>query len=80
MTGKWIATLFLVLVYASIATLAIASDSWMVVKDKNGVCHVIKGRQKTPATVAGPFAIRAEAEQVKARECSSPVPSRPRMR
>ncbi len=41
----------------------------MVIKDKNGVCKIIKSDHKTPKTIAGPFKSKEEAEKAEAKEC-----------
>ena len=41
----------------------------MVIKAKNGVCRVIKAKEKTPATIAGPFKTKEEAQKAKEKEC-----------
>jgi hypothetical protein len=61
---------FLVLVFSLITVLAFAAgESWVVIKDKNGVCKVIEAKEKTPATIAGPFKSKEDAEKAKAKEC-----------
>lgn len=60
----------LVLVFGLISTFAFAAgQSWVVIKDKNGVCKVIEAKEKTPATIAGPFKSKEDAEKAKAKEC-----------
>lgn len=60
----------LVLVFSLITPLAFAAgQSWVVIKDKNGVCKVIEAKEKTPATIAGPFKSKEDAEKAKAKEC-----------
>ncbi|MFA6224495.1 MAG: hypothetical protein WC647_19525 [Desulfomonilaceae bacterium] len=56
-----------------------AGDSYFVIKDKNGICKVIKGQEKTPATIAGPFKTKEEAVKAKEKECAkaSNQPSKP---
>ncbi|MDQ1240068.1 MAG: hypothetical protein QG577_2254 [Thermodesulfobacteriota bacterium] len=53
-----------------------AEESYVLIKDKNGVCKVIKSDHKTPATIAGPFKTKAEAEKAKEKECAK-KPSEP---
>ena len=61
---------FLVLVFSLVTALAFAAgETWVVIKDKNGVCKVIEAKEKTPATIAGPFKTKAEAEKAKDKEC-----------
>jgi hypothetical protein len=49
-----------------------AGDQYVVIKDKNGVCKVLKTKGKTPKTIAGPFPSKKEAESAKARKCPKP--------
>lgn len=51
---------------------ALAADQFFVVKDKNNVCKVIKAKASTPATVAGPFKTKDEANKAKAEKCPKP--------
>lgn len=46
-----------------------AADKYVVVKDKNGVCRVMRATGKTPKTIAGPFDTKAEAVSAKERNC-----------
>ena len=41
-----------------------------MIKDKHGVCKVIKDKNGTPGTMAGPFQTRAEAQEAKEKGCS----------
>jgi hypothetical protein len=60
----------LALVFSLTAALAFAAgESWVVIKDKNGVCKIIKSDHKTPKTVAGPFKSKEDAEKAEAKEC-----------
>jgi hypothetical protein len=59
----------LAVVFALTVTVLAASANYVVIKDKNGVCKVIEAKEKTPATIAGPFKTKAEAEKAKAKEC-----------
>ena len=62
--------LFLGIVFVLTTVVAFAADeSYVVIKDKNGVCKVIKAKDKTPATIAGPFKTKAEAQKAKEKEC-----------
>ncbi len=54
-----------------------AGDSYVVIKDKNGVCKVIKAQEKTPKTIAGPFKTKEEAEKAKEKECAKASTSQP---
>jgi len=75
LTGFFIAMIF---VLTTVAVFA-AGDSYFVIKDKNGICKVIKGQEKTPATIAGPFKTKEEAVKAKEKECAkaSNQPSKP---
>jgi hypothetical protein len=66
--GLFIAVIFLLTTVAAFA----AGDSYVVIKDKNGVCKVIKAKDKTPATIAGPFKTKEEAVKAKEKECAKP--------
>ncbi len=46
-----------------------AGKKWVVIKDSKGVCKVIQAKDKTPKTVAGPFATKDEAMKAKAAKC-----------
>ena len=66
--GLFIAVIFVLTTVAALA----AGDSYVVIKDKNGVCKVIKAKEKTPATIAGPFKTKEEAQKAKEKECAKP--------
>ncbi len=60
----------LALVFSLTAALAFAAgESWVVIKDKNGVCKIIQSDHKTPKTIAGPFKSKEDAEKAEAKEC-----------
>ena len=59
----------LAVVFALTITVLTASADYVVLKDKNGVCRVIESDHKTPATIAGPFKTKEEAQKAKAKEC-----------
>jgi hypothetical protein len=65
-----VVALFLALAF-SLATVTslYAASSWVVIKDKNGVCKVIESKETTPATIAGPFKTKKEADKAKNKEC-----------
>ncbi|MDQ7784641.1 MAG: hypothetical protein RDU20_17280 [Desulfomonilaceae bacterium] len=46
-----------------------ADEKWVVIKDSKGVCKVIKAKEKTPKTIAGPFASKDEANKAKEAKC-----------
>ena len=58
----------IIFVLTSIVAFA-AGDSYVVIKDKKGVCKVIKAKEKTLSTVAGPFKTKEEAKKAKEKEC-----------
>jgi len=41
-----------------------------IIKDKNGVCKVIQAKEKTPATIAGPYKTKSNAEKAKDKACA----------
>jgi len=47
-----------------------AEDPWFIIKDKNGVCKVIQAKDKTPATIAGPYKTKDNAEKAKDKACA----------
>jgi len=47
-----------------------AEDPWFIIKDKNGVCKVIQAKDKTPATIAGPYKTKNNAEKAKDKACA----------
>jgi len=44
-------------------------DSWVVIKDKDNIYRVIKGRDKTANTITGPFTRKEQAEEALAKAC-----------
>jgi hypothetical protein len=64
--GLFIAIIFVLTTVVAFA----AGDSYVVIKDKNGDCRVIKAQEKTPKTIAGPFKTHEEAQKAKEKECS----------
>ena len=44
---------------------------WYIIKGKDGVCKVIQAEQKTPATIAGPYKTRENAQAAKEEKCST---------
>jgi hypothetical protein len=73
--GFFIAMFFVLTTVAALA----AGDSYVVIKDKNGICKIIKAQEKTPKTIAGPFKTKEEAQKAKEKECAkaSSQPSKP---
>ena len=45
-----------------------AAESWVVIKDKKGVCQVVVAQGKTPEIIAGPFKTKEEAKKAQAKE------------
>lgn len=69
-TLKKLAVFFVAAVFALVAGLTFAADKYVVIKDKKGVCKVIRAKKdKTPATIAGPYATKAEAQKAKEEKC-----------
>ena len=52
----------------SLLTFAVA-ESWVVIKDKKGVCEVVAAQEKTTGIIAGPFKTREEAKNAQNKEC-----------
>ncbi|MFH1114255.1 MAG: hypothetical protein V1792_10065 [Pseudomonadota bacterium] len=48
-----------------------AEDPWFIIKAKNGVCRVVQAKEKTPATIAGPYETRKKADEAKGKECAT---------
>lgn len=67
LVGLFIAVIFFMTTVVALAT----GDSYVVIKDNEGVCKVIKAPEKkpTPNTIAGPFDTREDAEKAKERMC-----------
>lgn len=65
LVGLFVAIIFVLTTVTAFA----AGDSFFVTKDKNGVCKVIKAKEKTPASIAGPFKTKDEATKAKEKEC-----------
>lgn len=63
--GLFIAIIFVLTTVVAFA----AGDSYVIIKDKRGICKVIKAKEKTPATIAGPFKTKEEAKKAKEKEC-----------
>ncbi|MGO8881952.1 MAG: hypothetical protein ACLPVO_03935, partial [Desulfomonilaceae bacterium] len=62
MTNERLMVQFLVLFCTLIlfSTFA-AAESWVVIKDKKGVCEVVAAQEKTTGIIAGPFKTKEEA-------------------
>lgn len=46
-----------------------AEKKYFVIKDSKGVCKVIQAKDKTPATISGPFDKKKDAEKSKSDLC-----------
>jgi len=66
--GHFVA-LFLAFTFSLATVTSLYAASWVVIKDKKGVCKVIESKEKTPATIAGPFNTKKEAQKAKDKEC-----------
>ncbi len=59
-----------VTLFLFVSGLAFAAEKkWVVIQDAKGVCKVIQAKEKTPKTIAGPFATKDEAMKAKAAKC-----------
>ena len=68
---KHLIVVVLVIVFALTAVFSFAAeDPWFIIKDKNGVCKVIQAKEKTPATIAGPYKTQANADKAKDKACT----------
>ncbi len=45
------------------------AESWVVIKDKKGVCEVVAAQEKTTGIIAGPFKTKEEAKNAQNKEC-----------
>ena len=80
MKARRLIGLFIAIVFVLTTVLAFAAgDSYVVIKNKNGDCSVIKAQEKTPKTIAGPFKTKEEAQKAKEKECpkKSSEPAKP---
>jgi hypothetical protein len=72
---KKTAILLMVAVFLLVSGLSFAAGKkWAVIKDSKGVCKVIQVKAKTPKTIAGPFATKAEAMKAKDSKCPKKKP------
>ena len=70
MKARRLVGLFIAIIFVLTTVIAFAAgDSYVVIKDK----------EKTPATIAGPFKTKEEAKKAKEKECprASSKPSKP---
>ena len=60
-----------VTIFALTAVFSLAAEEpWFIIKDKNDVCKVIQAKEKTPATIAGPYKTKGNAEKAKDKACA----------
>ena len=65
----WIKGFLISVILILIAGNALAAEyGYVVIKDKKGLCRVIKASKKTPSTIAGPFKTKEMAKTAKERE------------
>ncbi len=69
MKSNRVLVLLLAVAFGLIITVSLASADYVVIKDKRGICKVIKSAHKTSKTIAGPFKTMEEARNAEAREC-----------
>jgi hypothetical protein len=74
---KKLVILLTLAVFAFSAAVAVAAEDFYVIKDKNDVCKVIKAKDKTPKTIAGPFKTKDLAEKAKVEKCPKAAPKEP---
>lgn len=68
--AKKAAIILVVTVFLFMSGLSFAAgQKWVVIKDAKGVCKVVQAKDKTPKTIAGPFATKDEAMKAKAAKC-----------
>lgn len=64
------AIMLVVTVFLFVSGLSFAAEKkWVVIQDSKGNCKVIQAADKTPKTIAGPFATKDEAMKAKAAKC-----------
>ena len=62
--------LFIFIIFLLTTVVAFADgDSWVVIKDKDNGCRVIKASDKRANTIAGPFTRKEQAEEALAKAC-----------
>jgi lipopolysaccharide/colanic/teichoic acid biosynthesis glycosyltransferase len=67
---KRILAAFFVACFLMITVPVMSAEQWIVIKDSKGRCSVrTTSKGKTPKTIAGPFATKAEADKAKADKC-----------
>ena len=74
---KKTAVLLVVAVFLLVSGLSFAAGKkWALIRDAKGVCKVIQVKDKTPKTIAGPFATKAEAVKAKESKCAKKKPKK----
>ncbi len=74
---KKIIILSVVSTFCLVAAVALAAEKqWYVLKDAKGVCKVVQLKEKSPKTIAGPFASKADAQKAKADACPKTTPTK----
>jgi hypothetical protein len=67
---KVLVALAVMLAFTVVSVSAFAADKkYFVIKDTKGVCKVIQAKEKTPATISGPFEKKQDAEKSKKDLC-----------
>lgn len=74
---KKLLILCLVSLFCLVAVVALAAEKqWYVLKDSKGVCKVVQLKEKSPKTIAGPFASKTDAQKAKAEACPKASPGK----
>ncbi|HMK34776.1 MAG TPA: hypothetical protein VK463_06900 [Desulfomonilaceae bacterium] len=74
---KRLMALFTVAIFCLTSSLALAAGrNWFVIKNKRGVCKVVKTKSEPSAAIAGPFETKKEAQRVKEKECGTAAKQR----
>lgn len=74
---KKLLILCVVSLFCVVSAVALAAEKqWYVLKDSKGVCKVVQLKEKSPKTVAGPFAAKADAQKAKAEVCPKASPGK----
>lgn len=70
MKSTQIVGLFVCVILALSVGAALADDdSWFVIKDRDSACKVIKAKDKTADTIAGPFLRKEQADEALEKAC-----------
>ncbi len=69
--------LLVITLFCLVSTMALAAEKqWYVLKDSKGTCKVVQLKEKSPKTIAGPFASKADAQKAKAEACPKTTPGK----